>query len=237
MRPRGAIVVFAREPVPGRAKTRLCPPLSPEQAAGLYAALLADVLRETALAAAKLGLDAVLAVDPGEACAALSRSVPTPFRVVRQRGPDLAARMGWALREAAAAGCQRVLPRGSDSPALSAAGIAEACAGLAGCDVFIVPDPDGGYSLVGLRRIVPGIFDHPMSTGAVLEQTAARARSLGLRVALGEPAFDIDRFDDLRALARARARGEAARFPRTLAFLDREGLWPPGSAPGCGGSR
>jgi rSAM/selenodomain-associated transferase 1 len=235
---RGAIVVFAKAPRAGWVKTRLCPPLSPEQAAQLYAALLADVLRATAGFAKSLGLEALLAVHPAAACSELARSAPTPYRVVRQRGADLAARMGWAVREAAAAGCERVILRGSDSPALDGQAVAQANEALDRHDVVIVPDRDGGYGLVGLRRFAPAIFAHPMSTASVLDQTRALARSLGLRVRVQAPSFDIDTFEALRELARARtASALAALCPRTLALLDREDLWPGAGPERVGRSR
>ena len=86
------------------------------------------------------------------------------------------------------------------------------------------PDRDGGYNLVGLGRPVPEIFDHPMSTANVLEDTLARARALGLAVKVAEPGFDLDTPADLRWLARERERA-APLCARTLEFLDRRGLW------------
>ena len=72
--------------------------------------------------------------------------------------------MTWAVREAAAAGAQRILLRGSDSPTLDAEVVREALAALREFDLVLRPDYDGGYSLVGLRRPAAGLFDHPMST-------------------------------------------------------------------------
>ena len=83
------LIVFAKEPRPGFVKTRMSPPLSAEQAAGLYAALLDDVLAATAEHAEAFGLAPVLAVHPPEACAALARRAPPGFRVVAQRGGSI----------------------------------------------------------------------------------------------------------------------------------------------------
>ena len=84
----GALVVFAKEPRPGFVKTRMRPALSLEQAAGLYAALLDDVLAASASQAAQFGLEPVLAVHPPAACEALARRAPPAFRAVAQRGHD-----------------------------------------------------------------------------------------------------------------------------------------------------
>lgn len=231
----GWLVVLARRPEPGRVKTRLCPPLSPGQAAELYRCMLADALEASARAAGPLGLLPVLAVDPPEACAELAGGAPAGVRAVAQRGPDLGARMVHVARQAAAAGAARVLLRGSDSPTLAEATLREALAALATADVALSPDRDGGYGLVALgpQALLHGLggstlFDHPMSTSSVLADTTRRAEELGLRVARVAAGFDVDRFEDLRLLAAERHRSVVLPCPRTLALLDAHALWPPG---------
>jgi len=229
----GWLVVFAKDPRPGFAKTRLCPPLSPGEAAELYRCLLADALAESGRAASLLGLEVMMAVDPPEAALELARSAGAGLRAIAQRGGSLGARMTHVARQAAAAGASCVLLRGSDSPALSCQGLAEARRALAGCDVVLRPDRDGGYSLVGLGATAllrglgrPGLFDHPMSTPSTLADTRAAAERLGLAVTCLDPGFDVDRFEDLRWLAEARHQIESLPCPRTLAFLDERALWP-----------
>jgi len=222
--PRATLVVLAKAPVPGAVKTRMCPPLLPAQAAELAAAMLADVLEASAAMAARLALCPLLAVHPADRRAALARDAPTPFRVISQRGPDLSGRMAWAVREAAASGTPRVLLRGSDSPALDLGAVAGALDALDAADVVLRPDQGGGYDLVGLRSPAPRLFDHPMGTARVLEDTCARARELALSVALLPPGFDVDTVRDLARLARERARA-APLCARTLACLDRHRLW------------
>jgi hypothetical protein len=221
----GALLVFAKEPRPGAVKTRLCPPFTPEQAASLYASLLADVLEASAAAAGRLGLAPILCATPPEACEAMARSAPAAFRTLPQRGPDLAARMAAALEDAAALGHAPLLLRGSDSPLLGEESLAAALGALRRADLVLAPDRDGGYHLVGLRRPAPGLFDHAMSTASVLEDTPASAARLGLRSELLAPGFDVDRAADLALLAEARAAGRAGICPRTLAWLDRHRLW------------
>ena len=223
---RGAIVVMAKRPAPGQVKTRLSPPFSPEQAAAFYREMLTDVLVATDRMAAHLSLEPVLAVSPSGACAELAGMAPPGYQIVAQRGADLAARMAWAVAEQAAAGRDRILLRGSDSPTLDVATLGEALSALEDHDLVLCPDRDGGYNLIGLREPAPGLFDHPMSTARVLDDTLAGARALGLRTHLQAPRFDVDRVEDLRLLAAARAEGRGALCPRTLAYLDAEGLWP-----------
>jgi hypothetical protein len=221
----GAILVFAKAPVPGLVKTRLCPPLTPEEAAAFYACMLDDVLELTARAARGLGLAPWLAVHPPEACAELARRAPAAFRVLAQRGADLSERMTAAAADAAAAGHRPLLLRGSDSPALGEATLAACLKALDDFDVVLCPDRDGGYNLVGLRGPAPGLFDHAMSTDRVLADTLARASRLGLRSHLLAPGFDLDSAADLRWLARLGA-GESDSCRRTLGFAKARGLLP-----------
>ena len=115
---RAVIIVFAKEPRAGQVKTRMCPPLSPTQAAEFYACLLDDVLEATARFSVELGLFPVLAVHPPNAWRVLARRAPSVFRVVPQRGASLGERMEWGAAQAGAEGAQRILLRGSDSPCL-----------------------------------------------------------------------------------------------------------------------
>ena len=227
----GALVVFAKAPRAGQVKTRLCPPFSPEQAAGFYAAMLDDVLRATAEFAPRLGLAPILTVHPKDACAALARRAPRPFRVVRQRGASLSERMQWAVREALAAGASRVLLRGSDSPTLSGDDVAAVLAALDEHDLALRPDRDGGYTLVGVRRRAAGLFEHPMSTGRVLEDTLANARKLGFSAWVGEVGFDVDTAEDLSHLVHTLGPNGEGFCPRIHAWLRDQDLRNSGGLP------
>lgn len=220
----GAFVVLAKEPRSGLVKTRLCPPLSYDQAADLYACLLADVLSASAVIAERLSLLPVLAVHPAEACHQLSRLAPPTFRVIRQRGATLSQRMEWAAAEVAAAGAPRILLRGSDSPLMDEEVVSTALAQLDEVDLSLSPDQDGGYNLVGLRAPAWGLFDHPMSTETVREDTLSNARRLGLSTRIGVRGFDIDSVRDLRQLTGGCPEKNAKLCPRTLEFLREDSL-------------
>jgi rSAM/selenodomain-associated transferase 1 len=228
---RGTLVIFAKVPQAGEVKTRLAPHFTLEQAADFYSAMLADVLAATAECSRALHLTPVVAVFPWADRSAVVRLAPETLRIVPQVGPDLGARMDWAVREAAAAGARRILLRGSDSPTLDAAAIESALAALDRHDLVLRPDRDGGYGLVGLRRPAPGLFHHPMSTSGVLDATLESAQRLGLRSHVTDPGFDIDAAPDLALLAAARRAGAAAICPRTLAYLDDHVLWPADGSP------
>ena len=222
---RGDFVVFAKVPEPGKVKTRLQPAFTAEQAAEFYTEMLADVLAATAEIAREVELAPVLALHPWASRARVHALVPSAFRVVPQRGANLAARMAWSIREAAAGGAARILLRGSDSPTLDAEAVAEALTALDVCDLSLRPDCDGGYGLVGVVRPVPGLFDHAMSSASVLADTLANATALGLRVHVGRRGFDIDTEGDLVRLAEARSEGHAGGCARTLGYLDDHDLW------------
>jgi rSAM/selenodomain-associated transferase 1 len=227
---RGWIVVFAKEATAGHVKTRLSPPFSPAEAAAFYACLLADVLDETREAAASLGLETVLAVDPPGAVASMAALAPPGFRAIAQAPHDLGTRMTVVAHQAAAAGADFALLRGSDSPCLDRDVLGSAAAALACSDLVFSPDQDGGYGLVGIGPAALGpaargqLFDHAMSTPHVLRDTLARAAKAGLRETLLPTGFDLDRYEDLRRLGAERQR--PLRCRRTLAFLDQHDLWP-----------
>ena len=221
------IVVFAKEPRAGRVKTRMCPPLTPTQAAHLYACLLDDVLEATAHFSVELGLSPVLAVHPPGAWRTLARRAPSIFRVVPQRGANLAERMAWAADQAGAEGARRILLRGSDSPQLGLEIASAALQALEANDLTLCPDEGGGYSLIGMRRPIPGLFDHSMSTNTVFEDTVANAIARDLKTHRLPASFDLDTVGDLRFLATARRAGNALLCRRTLAWLDENQIWEP----------
>jgi rSAM/selenodomain-associated transferase 1 len=231
---RGWLIVFAKAPQPGHVKTRLSPPLSHAEAAELYRCLLLDALDESSAAAAVLGCEAVIAVDPPGAAAEIASHAPAGFRAIAQGAGELGARMSHVARQAGAAGAPFALLRGSDSPCLDRGVLRDAVVALADSDLVLCPDRDGGYNLVGLgaraleRGPREGLFDHPMSTPTVLRDTLARAERARLRAHRLPPGFDVDRFDDLRWLAAARHGRAVLPCRRTLAFLDERRLWPSG---------
>jgi uncharacterized protein len=214
---RGRLAVFAKAPQPGRVKTRLCPPLTFEQAASLYAAMLDDVLEASAGFARTLGLEAWLHFEPAPARAELAARAPSTYQLEPQLGPELASRMANAFARAAEAGCERMLLRGSDSPGLDFETVVEALEHLdAGADLVLTPDQGGGYALIGLKKPRTPLFEVAMSTMSVLDETLARARALGLSTALTRTSFDIDRAADLARVEALPAERSSVLCPRTV---------------------
>lgn len=217
----GWLSVFAKAPRPGRVKTRFVPPLSPEQAAAFYDAMLADVLRASADFASRLGLEPVLHFDPPEAMSEFARREPGVYHLHPQRGRDLAARMANAFEHGAASGVSRMLLRGSDSPGLDLPVVEDAVARLdSGDDLVLTPDQGGGYALIALKKPREELFDIPMSTGCVLDETVARARALGLSVSLTRPTFDLDDAADLAWIDSLSPEQSSVLCPRTVEILE-----------------
>lgn len=206
------MLVIAKAPVPGRAKTRLVPPLTAHQAAELQRALLLDTLD-----ACRVELDrvAILHADPAEA-AELERIAPGTPRLL-QDGQGLEDALGRTLERQVAEGPVAIVS--SDVPGLPPGSLARAFDALAaGTDVVLGPALDGGYWLIAMARFHPEpLREIPWSTPAVLGVTLARCRHAGLRVELLEAWRDVDTVADLAFLRRS-AHVLAAR--RTVAVLD-----------------
>ncbi len=187
------LLVIAKAPVPGRVKTRLCPPCTPHQAAVLAAAALEDTLdaaRATTAARRFLVLDGTL-----------SRPA-AGFAVVPQRGAGLDARLAAAFADTARAGVASFLV-GMDTPQLTAARLDEALATLATADAVLGLAEDGGWWGLGLRdpAHAAALAGVPMSTGQTGRLTAAALRTRGVRIRTLPTLRDVDTVADAAAVA------------------------------------
>jgi len=186
------LLIFAKAPLPGLAKTRLIPALG---AAGA-AALQQRLIRRTLATAAQSGLATELWCHPDCAqpfFAACAGEVTVELR--SQQGADLGERMHHAFVTADAP----ALLIGTDCPALSAQDLCAAAAALnADHDAVLGPAADGGYYLIGLRRPLAELFrDMPWGTDAVLARTRQRLHAAGLRWQELPTHHDIDTPTDL----------------------------------------
>lgn len=223
---RTSLFVFAKEPVPGQVKTRLVPPLTPDQAARCHRAFVSDTL--TGVAMATEDARVALAVAPAGPKPWLARfAAQRDLAMLEQGEGELGARMARVLTTATGHGAACILI-GADAPDLPLEYLREAFARLRSASVVLGPAVDGGYYLIGARGLVPPVFHLDAQWGgpAVLAETEARLCRAGLSYELLGAWRDVDRYDDLEALA-ARLRSGETRAPASaelLAELVAEGL-------------
>jgi rSAM/selenodomain-associated transferase 1 len=206
-------MVIAKSPAPGRVKTRLCPPLLPDQAAELAEAALSDTLRAVGgVPRRERGRRIVVLEGPP------GPWVPRGFEVVPQAGGGLDDRLAAAFE--ACPGPAFLV--GMDTPQLTPEMLRGALTRLREVDAVLGPAEDGGYWGVGLRRPHGDAFRGiPMSTPVTFDAQLRRLRERELRVALLPTLRDVDRFDDALAVAAAApATRFAAVVRRTVADLE-----------------
>ena len=192
-----ALLIFAKAPVAGLAKTRLIPALGATGAAALAARLLEHAVGQALLTS----FDHLeLCVTPDTSHAAfrqLAAQAQGRLQLSEQGDGDLGARMARALQRALT-GHERALLIGTDAPGLDCACLNAAAMALKQHDAVFVPALDGGYALTGLTRPAPELFAAmPWSTPQVMHLTRARARAAGLRWHELPPLADIDEAPDL----------------------------------------
>lgn len=237
-----ALAVMTKAPRAGKVKTRLTPPLTPEEAATLNTCFLRDTAASIA-AAARQGIARGIGVYmPVGAEGAYAEILPAEFELVPQRGEALGEKMVLAFEDLLSLGFESVCLIGSDSPTLPAQIFAQAARILSepGERMVLGPTEDGGYYLIGLKKLRRPIFENiEWSTERVLEQTIERAREINLTIDLLPTWYDVDDRAALRRLCRALFTGneetEAASAPATRAYLGellkqegRERIWPEG---------
>lgn len=199
------LLVIAKEPRPGRVKTRLTPPFTPEEAAALAEASLADTLDVVARTPARRRV-LVLEGTPGP-------WLPPGFEVVRQCGGGLDERLA-----AAFAGCDGpALLIGMDTPQVTEELLT---VDFADCDAYFGPAEDGGFWALGLAAPDPSLLRGvPMSTPGT--GAAQRARLTGLRVRELPLLRDVDTAYDAELVAKEAPEGRFAAELRRMAGVAR----------------
>jgi len=193
-----AFIIFTKAPIPGEVKTRLCPPLTADEAASLHGTLVLDAIERTkGLAGARLYVAGAPDITHPFFKVLAGRFQAT---LLAQHGSDLGERMHHAFQDVFALGhCSAVLT-GVDLPALPRAYLLEALKLIPVHDLVLGPTRDGGYYLIGLRRLMPELFHNiAWSTSSVRADTLAKAQDLGLAVGLLPESRDLDDLDDLHA--------------------------------------
>ncbi len=190
------IIIFAKAPKPGLAKTRLIPALGAEGAAELAQQMLAHTINEAL--AANVGAVELCVTPSIDAAAWNEIRLPAGIVISDQGEGDLGARMARAAARAVANG-EAVLLIGTDCVEISADLLHEAWQVLHDHDAVIHCTSDGGYALLGLRQFSPFLFGYmPWSTDAVASTTIARLGQLGWSVHVGQMLHDVDVPQDLK---------------------------------------
>lgn len=204
------LIVIAKAPLAGRSKTRLCPPRTPEEAALIAEAALADTLGVVIDASRRLGARPVLVLD-GDA----GPWLPGGVRVVPQRGDGLDERLAAAFDDV---GGPAFLV-GMDTPQITIEVVVDAVERLLapGVDAVLGPAADGGWWAIGLRHADRRVFvGVTMSTATTCREQRERLGSLGLAIAELGVMRDVDVFDDALAVA---AEAPGTRFATAVASV------------------
>ncbi len=198
-----AIAVMAKASIPGRAKTRLTPPLTAAEAAGLNTAFLRDIADNLIGASAFANIVPYMAFAPAGSAPFFREVIPARIGLLETVAPTFGDCLYQAATALLDAGHAAACLLNSDSPTLPAAYLLAAATVLAapGDRIVLGPSTDGGYYLIGLKRPHRRLFeDIDWSTERVAAQTLARARELGLAVLLLPSWYDVDDLHAMRLL-------------------------------------
>jgi uncharacterized protein len=194
--PRRALLVFVRAPREGTVKTRLAASIGDAAALGIYRRLAEHTL--AVARGAGSGIDLRVLHAPDDAGAEVGAWLGEGPRFLPQGDGDLGTRMERAFTGAFADGADRAIVVGTDLPGITSDLILAAFELLERSEVVIGPADDGGYYLLGLRRLVPGLFAGvPWSTPAVLATTLRRLAAEGIVPGLLERHRDVDVVEDI----------------------------------------
>jgi uncharacterized protein len=199
------LLVVAKAPVPGAAKTRLAAAVGDRLAAEIAAAALLDTLdavADTPVATRVVALTGELdaAIDAAEI-----RSRLASFAVISQRGNDFGDRLANAHADAAAVGGQPVLQIGMDTPQVTAELLADCARRLVESPAVLGPARDGGWWALGVDApaFAQCLRDVPMSRPDTGDLTLEALRGNGIDVTLLDELMDFDVVDDVAAVRAA----------------------------------
>jgi uncharacterized protein len=209
-----AVGILCKTPIAGLSKTRLSPPLRPEECAGLSACFIRDLSATIDALTSTGDVTGYAVYTPVGTEAMLRTLLPPGFRLLSQCDGDLGARLCGAINALLGAGHRGAILVNSDSPTLPLAILRDAVDAVRrGDNVVLGPALDGGYTLVGLSQPHDRLFaDIPWSTPQVYRLTLERADEIGLPVATVPQWYDIDDEYTLRLL-------QAELAPHTRRFL------------------
>lgn len=216
-----ALAIMAKAPRPGRVKTRLTPPLTPEEAASLNVCFLRDTahnISDAGTSARSVGVVSYMPVGDEDL---FDGHLPEGFTLISQRGEDFGARLHATAEDLLACGFSSVCLIDSDSPTLPTEYLRDAVAWLCrpGDRVVLGPCHDGGYYLIGVKRAHSAPFEGiHWSTPAVYKQTAAAVRAAGLELIELPTWYDVDDGETLHVLRQELLEDVPPRFAKTAGY-------------------
>jgi rSAM/selenodomain-associated transferase 1 len=189
-----AVAIVCKTPMAGQSKTRLSPPLRPEECAAISSCFIRDLSATIQDLADENGVAGCALYTPRGSEGALRSLLPAAFGLILQGEGDLGARLLKGTRDLLDAGYAGAILVNSDSPTLPKAILRQAAEAVqGGDDVVLSAALDGGYTLIGLSQAHDPLFtDIPWSTGEVYALTVARARTLELSVRDVPGWYDVD---------------------------------------------
>jgi uncharacterized protein len=221
-----ALAVMTKAPRAGEVKTRLVPPLTPDQAAELNKCFLYDTVTAISSAISNNNACGIAVYTPIGTELAYADILPSNFSLLPQRGDRFGERLYFAALDLFKCGFESVCLIDSDSPTVPPENFAQAVKLLqrSGDRVVLGPCEDGGYYLIGLKKPKPHkeLFERiDWSTERVLAQTRQRAREIGLEVKLLPVGYDVDDSASLQRLCKELLTGKQSDTvaPRTRKFL------------------
>ena len=223
-----ALAVMTKAPQAGRVKTRLVPPLTPEQAAELNKCFLRDTAAAISSACSRsetaTGACGIAVYTPVGAESAYTDILPADFSLLPQRGEKFGERLYFAVEDLFNCGFESVCLIDSDSPTVPAENFQKAIELLSMSEdrVVLGPSDDGGYYLIGVKKPHRHLFDQiDWSTERVLIQTMQRATEIGLELKLLPTGYDVDDGVSLHRLRKELLAGttSADAAPHTREFL------------------
>ncbi|HEY4257374.1 MAG: TIGR04282 family arsenosugar biosynthesis glycosyltransferase [Candidatus Udaeobacter sp.] len=198
-----ALAVMTKAPQAGQVKTRLVPPLTPNEAAELNKCFLRDTASRISRVTIDNDASGIAVYTPIGAESSYDDLLPGDFSLLPQRGVGFGERLYFAAEDLFRCGFDSVCLIDSDSPTVSAKNFSKAIAALKTHRDRIVLGPcdDGGYYLIGFKKSHRELFEQiDWSTERVFSQTMGRAREIGLEVKLLPPGYDVDDAASLRRL-------------------------------------
>jgi rSAM/selenodomain-associated transferase 1 len=223
-----ALAVMAKAPRPGKVKTRLSPPLTPDQASALNICFIRDTTENIQQVTEASNSAGLVAYTPVGDEAAFDGLLPPGFTLLGQRGDGFGDRLFYACKDLFACGFSAVCLIDSDSPTMPQNALFQAVERLSrgGDRMVLGGSDDGGYYLIGMKRLHPRLFERiDWSTERVFDQTLERAREIGLNAELLPTWYDVDDVATLERLRRELAapggagRGRGYDAKHTRAYL------------------